>query len=199
MFTTGKWKHPLSLVPAAVLLLFAVLPLAKAGEGMPVSEVLALLPRGPDVDDDLEIANYEKLVDRGASIYGALLEIVRTHPDTRIASAALSVLCDAQGDKRGVVAELGKVLEEKRFLAGPKNESLLMSLAKAISDMGEASDKQLLQPLFSHPSEGVREVAACFTDRLEKKAATLATSPEEESDGTASGGNRAEEAPSPAP
>lgn len=190
-----KANNPLSLVLAAFMLLFLASPLAKAQGEMTVAEVLSLLPQSPDMDDNLEVANYDKLVAQGQAIYGVLLEIVRTHPDTRVASCALSVLCDAQGDKREVVAELGKVLEEKQFLTDSQNEFMLMVLAKAISDMGEENDKQLLQPLFSHPSEGVREVAVYFTDRLEKKAANLATPPAEVSDTISSGGNRSEEAP----
>lgn len=193
MCMIGKSNRSLSLVSVALMLLFAVLPLAKAEEAMTVAEVLALLPQSPDMDDNIEVANYDKLVAKGQAIYGVLLEIVRTHPDTRVASCALSVLCDAQGDKREVVAELGKVLEEKQFLTDSQNEFMLMVLAKAISDMGEENDKQLLRPLFSHPSEGVREVAVCFTDRLEKKAVNLATPPAEESGAISLDGNRSEE------
>lgn len=193
MLTRSKCKKTLSPGSVALMFLLMALPLARAGEEMPVAEVLALIPKSIDMDDNLEIANYEKLVALGPSIYGALLEIVRTHPDTLVASRALSVLCDARGDKRKVIAELGKVLEEKQFLTGHKNELMLMVLAKAISDMGEGNDKQLLLPLFAHPSEDVREVARHFTDMLEKKAANLPTSPAEESSGTSSNVACAEE------
>ena len=143
-------------------------PCTMAAGEMSAAEVRELLPKGPDVDDDREIANYRKLVARGESICGVLLDIVRTE-DTLVASRALGVLCESRGDKRAVVAELGKVLEEKRFRTGRKDELMLMLLAKAISDMGEESDGQLLVPLFSHPSEDVRGAARHFAARLEGK------------------------------
>jgi len=159
--------------------LLVVSPRIIAGEEMSAAEVWELLPKGSDVDDDGEIANYRKLVAQGESIYGVLLNIVRTE-NTLVASRALSVLCESQGDKRAVVAELGKVLEEKRSRTEPQNDLMLMLLAKAISDMGGKSDKQLLVPLFSHQSEDVRGAAHYFVSRLEEKAVRQSSPIEEE-------------------
>ena len=54
--------------------MLAISPFAGAGGEMTAAEVWSLLPKGPDIDDDFEIANYEKLVAQGESIYGALLD-----------------------------------------------------------------------------------------------------------------------------
>lgn len=156
-------------VTVALAMLFAALPCAAGSEAMTAEEVFELLPKGADVDDDTEIANYLKLVEQGEAISGILLDMVRTQTNTLIASRALSVLCEAQGDKHGVVAELGSIVDEKRSLTGPKNELMLMVLAKAISDMGEPKDMLLLSPLLTHPSADVRETASYFAERLASK------------------------------
>lgn len=160
------------LLLAFMAMVAVLVPCAMAEGGMTAAEVLALLPKGPDFDNN-DIADHLKLVEQGESIYGALLNIVRSNTNSLIASRALGVLRETQGDKRVVVAELGKVLQEKQMLTDPPNERMLMLLAKTISDIGNENDKQLLQPLLSHPSEDVRAVARHFTDRLEKKAANL--------------------------
>ena len=156
-------------VLAVLAMLCAVLPCAAGGEAMTAEEVFELLPKGADVDDNAEIANYLKLVEQGEAIYGILLDMVRTQTNTLIASRALSVLCEAQGDKHGVVAELGRIVDEKRSLTGSKNELMLMVLSKAISDMGEPEDVPLLSPLLTHPSADVRETASYYAEKLASK------------------------------
>ena len=136
---------------------------------MTAEEVFELLPKGADVDDTAEIANYLKLVEQGEAIYDILLDMVRTQTNTLLASRALSVLCEAQGNKHGVVVELGSIVDEKRSLTGPQNELMLMVLAKAISDMGEPEDVPLLSPLLTHPSANVRETASYYAERLASK------------------------------
>ena len=85
------------------------------------------------------------------------------------------------------------------FLAAVMLLFAVLPLAKAEEDMGDASDKQLLQPLFSHPSEGVREVATYFSNKLEKKVVNLATPSSEESAETPSAETNIGKEPPPSP
>lgn len=138
---------------------------------MDVEEVWALLPKGGCLDDPREIANYSKLVEQGESIYGSLLSIIRLHTDGFVVSSALSVLRASDGDKREVVAELGKLVEARKSLAGPFEEAGLVSMAEAIADMGEAGDAELLVPLLEHPNGDVRNAARAGMEKLAGKGA----------------------------
>lgn len=163
--------------------LFAESLSAMAGGEMTPDEVWALLPKGADLEDPREIANYVELVKQGEAIYGALLDIVRENDNPLIAGTALSVLRASKGDKREVVAELGKILHDRQAMTGRLNETMLVLLAEAITDMGDSRDRQLLLPLFSHPSEKVRHAGRYCTDNLAAKVSTPPPSVVEDSTG----------------
>lgn len=165
------------LCSLTVLALLAVVPCTMADDGLTASEVWSLLPKGPDVDDDFEIANYEKLVAQGKSIYGVLLDIVRSNNSPLVAGRALAVIRASNGAepnaRREVVAELGKVLEERKILSGPLDARMLSLLAEAIADMGDAGDAKLLVPLLDHPNKYVRSACRSSMEKLTAKAVSL--------------------------
>jgi HEAT repeat protein len=141
---------------------------------MSAAEVWELLPKGIDAEDDDEIANYVKLVEQGEAIYGALLDIVRANNDPLIAGRALSVLRASKSDnrnaRRDAVAELGRILYEKRFISDEWESWTLSLMAEAIADMGDAEDAQLLAPLLDHPSGDVRSAGYSGMEKLAAKA-----------------------------
>lgn len=159
-------------------LLFGILlagyPCAAAGGEMSAAEVWELLPKGIDVEDDDEIANYVKLVEQGEAIFRALLDIVRANNDPLIAGRALSVLRASKSDnrnaRRDAVAELGRILYEKRVISDEWESWTLSLMAEAIADMGDAEDAQLLAPLLDHPSGDVRSAGYSGMEKLAAKA-----------------------------
>jgi HEAT repeat protein len=175
-----KKSLPLALMVFGVML--AVSPFALAEGEMSAAEVWELLPKGIDAEDDDEIANYVKLVEQGEAIYGALLDIVRANNDPLIAGRALSVLRASKSDnrnaRRDAVAELGRILYEKRDISDEWESWTLSLMAEAIADMGEAGDSELLAPLLNHPSGDVRSAGYSGMEKLAAKAVE-SDSPEE--------------------
>ena len=151
-----------------------------------------------DAEDDNEIANYMKLVGQGEAVYDMLLDIVRGTTDPIITSSALSVIRASKGDKKKVVAELGVLLNERKTMSGDTNEAMLVNLVRAIADMGEASDRQLLEPILEHSGGYVRWACNSGMEKLAAKAVASDASAVEEHTEQPDEGSVAE-APTPSP
>lgn len=120
----------------------------------------ALLPKGPDLDDEAEIRDFSRLVDEGEEGHEAMLAIVRECEDPMLARRALAVLRASSGDKRAVVAELKQILADRLSRATGPEEWLMTSIAEALVVMGDERDMEVLVPMLSHPVRRVRIIGA---------------------------------------
>jgi len=108
-------KTCVAIVLLALAFASAFSCLAKDTEPLSRDEILALLPRGIDMEDANDIARYKRLVALGPSVHELLGEELLRVEDWTTASRIIAIFVDSRGDK--AVAQ--KYLE--RFLKLPRN------------------------------------------------------------------------------
>lgn len=121
-----------------------------------------LLPKSIDLEDENVLAAFQRLVDEGAAAHEAMVAIAKECEDSMIASYALSVLRESQGDKREVVVEL-KQFFAARFPQAEGEEELRMTfIAETLADIGTEEDVAVLAPMLTHPNMRVRYLGAQY-------------------------------------
>jgi len=148
-----------SLVSAWSLSLCLVLCASAASGGTPSTslsdaEILALLPRGPDMHGDQQQANWRRLVALGEDAYPALCRALPKERDDIVTSRILGVFKQSKGDK----AEPRRVV--RSLLAQTQDPRILRQCASALAAFGKKEDAASMLPLLKREEEYVRSGAA---------------------------------------
>jgi len=129
------------------------------GPSQPVSkqEVSKLLPRGVDMLDPTEVADYSRLVNLGDRAYPALVELLVEEQNYIIISRILGVFVESKGDKTAPIQAIRNLLRTNAHW----RTSVKMKLVAAdvLSKIGDHSDCESLYPLVADDNERVRIVS----------------------------------------
>ena len=119
------------------LILATALRVAESAEELSKEEILALLPRGVDMDDHNHVARYMRLVALGPSVHAVLGEDLLRVEEFEPAGRIIAIFEESTGDK----AVAMKYLE--RFLDLPRTGSAWPSVrAQASQTLSKLRDEQ---------------------------------------------------------
>lgn len=159
MFNNTTVSFVLSCLLAIPLLAFAASSDGDEKRALSREEVLALLPQGPDMLDDVDAQRYQALLEMGERAYSGLLDVVEVSTNYITTGRALAVLRESTGDKSEAVSRMKHILVEKATRHGKEADRILMQLAEALGEIGNASDMKALYPLIDHSNERVRIIS----------------------------------------
>lgn len=122
------------------------------------SEVALLLPTGPDMEDQNDLARYQHLISLGGSAYPALSEILNSTSDSIVIGRILAIFAQSKADK-AIPINSAKQLLARNFNSVREESDIRIPVARMLEEIGSAEDAVLIYPMLNDNNEFVRASA----------------------------------------
>lgn len=129
------------------------------------NDIARLLPTGPDMEDQNDLARYQQLISMGEKAYPALAEMLNGTTDSIVISRILAIFVQSKGDK-AIAISSAKQLLARKFNSVRDEAEIRTPVARLLGEIGSADDAAIIYPMLNDGDEFVRVNAIRALSRI---------------------------------